>query len=266
MSIETEWWDEWNTKCRTGKLDWNEGKVIETLVRTLAALPLPKNQRVLEVGCGTGWLAAALPKHWEYTGYDLSPSAIEAARQRVPGSEFHACDFLEVELEGGQFDGFLSIDTLPHFRDQDYALAKIARTLRPGGWALISTVNPFVYSRLSWVRPAPEGTFRHWLPKRELSQLFKRHGLIPKKSWTILPGGDMGILRFINSDRLNRCAAAIVGKGAIRIIKEAAGLGQFRIMLAFKGDGRKRLSLTSIASGIGMTNLWTELPILTRGI
>lgn len=56
---------------------------------------LPAGGRVLELGCGSGYLAAALTDHCgAYRGVDLAEGAIAVARERVraPGFEFHAGD------------------------------------------------------------------------------------------------------------------------------------------------------------------------------
>jgi SAM-dependent methyltransferase len=51
-------------------------------------LIIPADATVLEVGCGTGELLAQI-RATHRVGIDLSPKQIEAARQRVPGVEFH---------------------------------------------------------------------------------------------------------------------------------------------------------------------------------
>lgn len=51
---------------------------------------------MLDVGCGTGWLA----KHWEpgkYTGIDLSAEALKIARQEHPGHRFLQADVWDIE-------------------------------------------------------------------------------------------------------------------------------------------------------------------------
>ena len=61
--------------------------------------------RVLDLGCGTGWLARTLAAESRYrraniVGYDLSPNAIRIARERAAAdglgarTEFHVADIL----------------------------------------------------------------------------------------------------------------------------------------------------------------------------
>ncbi len=54
-------------------------------------------KRVLEAGCGTGWLAKYLQKlcH-EYVGIDINEKAIERAQKTVPNATFRVQDFFSV--------------------------------------------------------------------------------------------------------------------------------------------------------------------------
>jgi hypothetical protein len=77
------------------------------------------------------------------------------------------------------------------------------------------------------------GPVSHWLSRRELHGLIRRAGLSIERSYTIMPRGNMGLLRIVNSSRLNeafgpRCAAMF------RRVKESAGLGQYRVVIARK--------------------------------
>jgi hypothetical protein len=77
------------------------------------------------------------------------------------------------------------------------------------------------------------GPVSHWLSRRELHGLIQQAGLTMERSYTIMPRGNMGLLRIINSSRLNEVfgprAAAM-----FRRLKEWAGLGQYRVVIARK--------------------------------
>ena len=66
--------------------------------------------RVLDLGCGTGWLARTLAAESRYrrantVGYDLSPNAIRIARERAAAdglgarTKFHVADILRRSRE-----------------------------------------------------------------------------------------------------------------------------------------------------------------------
>ncbi len=54
------------------------------------------------------------------------------------------------------------------------------------------------------------------------------------KYYTVLPAGDRGFLRVLNSPKLNRPAELVVPAAWIRRAKECCGLGQYQIAVAQK--------------------------------
>ncbi len=75
---------------------------------------IPEGARVLELGCCTGDLLAALKPSFG-VGVDLSGAAIEQARRNYPGLEFHVGDIEAPEFPQslpGPFDFIVIVDTL----------------------------------------------------------------------------------------------------------------------------------------------------------
>jgi len=67
-------------------------------------------KRVLDVGCGTGLLLGHLDRQVGYVGMDVSPTAIEMARQRHtawPNASFHTATFREWNPPEKDFDGLV---------------------------------------------------------------------------------------------------------------------------------------------------------------
>ena len=230
---EISFWDKWNTANR--RPDTIEpGSVPNALghavLATVSALPVER-PRILELGCGTGWLADELATFGTYTGWDLSVGAIELARERFPDHQFAVTDIHDARNEG-PFDVVVSVDSIAYFRDQPLALRNVHDLLDPGGYLVVSTVNPFVYSRISWVGPPGEGQVRRWLTKRELHSLLERSSFEVVSSRTILPAGDTGILRWVNTRKLNAPISRLLGASRVAHAKEACGLGQYRLVAA----------------------------------
>lgn len=239
---ETAWWDFWNTSYR---LRDDGGEVPNELFARTAAVVgrvAPPACRVLEVGCGAGSMSRRLT-YASYHGIDISPAAIEIARQKNETVEradsavtiYEAADFHEWSAPAELFDIALCVDAVAYFRDQAFALRKIAQTLRSSGVLVLTTINPFVYHRIRRTasRPLREGSISHWLSREELHGLMKAAGLGIEQSYTIMPRGDVGFLRIVNSRRLNH----IFGKpGAdfLKGMKERVGLGQYRVVVARK--------------------------------
>jgi SAM-dependent methyltransferase len=167
-----------------------------------------------------------------YEGWDLSDAAIELARRRHPSYRFAVADIHEAEAEETS-DIVVSVDSVACFRDQDAALSNVRRMLAPGGYLVLSTVNPFVYERISSVGPPGEGQVRKWLSRRELRALLERTSFEPVVRRTIMPAGDQGLLRWLNSPKLNAPLAAVFSPTRVR---ERCGLGQYRLAVARRTD------------------------------
>jgi SAM-dependent methyltransferase len=128
------------------------------------------------------------------------------------------------------FEAVLCVDAISCIYGQDVAVKKFYQALKPGGKLIITTVNPDIYGRLQWVKNAgPPKWFRKWLSEAELRSILERHGFRILESRTILPTGDTGILRLLNSSKLKR----ILGKRYLRFL-EAKGYGKYRIVTAQK--------------------------------
>lgn len=102
--------------------------------------------RVLDVGCGEGWLARAVAAHgYTVVGIDASAPLIDRARD-LGGGEFSVLSYeafiAEPPLAGGPYDtialnfALLSDDVAP-------LLSALASRLTPQGVVLIQTVHPW---------------------------------------------------------------------------------------------------------------------------
>jgi SAM-dependent methyltransferase len=230
---EASFWNDWNTAHRrpdeivSDSLPMALGRAV---LEEVLALPVER-PRILELGCGTGWLANELARLGPYAGWDLSAEAIKCARQRFPGHRFEVAD-IHNPPDNDHFDIVVSVDTIAYFRDQDQAFRNMHDLLVPGGNLVVSTVNPFVYSRMSWIGPPGEGQVRKWLTKSELHALLTRTSFDLLSSRTILPAGDEGLLRWVNSGKLNAPFVRVLGAARVMGAKEACGLGQYRLAVA----------------------------------
>jgi len=111
-----------------------------------------RNQRVLDAGCGEGYLARVMAgRGARITGMDISPRLIEHARRKNSGGGIHyqVAD-LSCPLPGqeGSFDvvaSYLVLNDVPDYRG---FACTIGSVLRPGGRAVLAFNNPY-YAFLS---------------------------------------------------------------------------------------------------------------------
>lgn len=104
-----------------------------------------EGEKVLEVGCGTGWalerIARQVGESGKAYGVDLSPKMLEVARERLqkaglmPRVELVEGDAVKMAFPDDMFDVAFSTHTLELFDTPDIpvVLSEIMRVLRPGG-------------------------------------------------------------------------------------------------------------------------------------
>ncbi|MFN3254246.1 MAG: methyltransferase domain-containing protein [Ilumatobacter sp.] len=113
----------------------------------LELVPDGRPLRILDVGCGPGWVAAELRRRGHHvTGVDITTT---------DGVSDRTDRFFEADVEGGLpdevgdgFDVIIAADVIEHVRDPDALLADLAGRMEPSGMILASVPN-----------------FGHWYPR-----------------------------------------------------------------------------------------------------
>lgn len=110
---------------------------------TLRRLNLKPGERVIDVGCGPGFLcesmAAAVGPTGRVVGIDISEDFIDFATKHKHSDhiEYRVSNATALPAESMQFDVAVSTQVIEYVADADAALGEIARVLRPGGRAII---------------------------------------------------------------------------------------------------------------------------------
>ena len=105
-------------------------------------------RHVLDAGCGSGPLAAALrDKGAIVRGFDLSPGMVALARQRLGDeADLKVADLGErLPYDDDSFDIVVCSLTLHYLRDWAAPLGELRRVLRPDGRLVLSVPHPTVY-------------------------------------------------------------------------------------------------------------------------
>jgi SAM-dependent methyltransferase len=102
----------------------------------------------LDVGCGAAntyaqWIA---PRAGRYAGVDVSPNAVELARQAGIEAQVIS-DAASLPFEDESFDAAICVEVFEHLFDPHAAAAEIRRALVPGG-RLVASVPNVAYWRL----------------------------------------------------------------------------------------------------------------------
>jgi ubiquinone/menaquinone biosynthesis C-methylase UbiE len=108
----------------------------------LTCMPAPK--RILDVGCGTGYLlsqlAARAPQAQVLAGIDAAPAMIEVARAAAADGRlrFAAGTAERLPWPAATFDLVVSTTSFDHWVDQPAGLAECSRVLAPGGCLVLA--------------------------------------------------------------------------------------------------------------------------------
>ncbi len=148
-------------------LDW-----IDTLALELGS-------KVLEIGCGAGFMAIALAQRgFRVHAIDSVESMVEHAH--LNAMECGVTDLLSLDIgdvytlafEGESFDLVLAIGVIPWLERADLAIQQMARVTKQGGYIIITYANRAGLVSLldPWTNPA-------LVPlKRRLKEMFERIG------------------------------------------------------------------------------------------
>ena len=137
----------------------------------------PYAQSLLEVGCGTGFVLAALREAFpgmRLVGAELFAEGLEIARRRLPDLEFVELDATRMPYED-EFDVVGAFDVLEHIEEDTAALRDMEKALRAGGGVvLLVPQHPRIWSRMDTVS-------RHVrrYTRRELTEKVRAAGLEP---------------------------------------------------------------------------------------
>jgi len=118
------------------------------LIVQLASEMTSPGDRLLEVGCGTGYVLRALVRECglRATGSELLVEGLEHARRRVPEADFAQLDARAMPYEQS-FDLVGAFDVLEHIEDDVGVLRGLHRAVRPGGFLLLTVPqHPWLWS------------------------------------------------------------------------------------------------------------------------
>ncbi|WP_047258240.1 class I SAM-dependent methyltransferase [Chromobacterium subtsugae] len=149
----------------------------------------PRGGRVLDLGCGTGLLAAAMARHAEVTAQDPAAAMLAVARTR-PGARkvrwlqadarrFQLAERFElICCAGHAVQVFLSVD------DRRALWRNVKRHLAPDGVFAFETRNPHALAWLQWEGQAPRRAvhLRHGAVELSHRLLSERDGLVAYRS------------------------------------------------------------------------------------
>lgn len=112
---------------------------------------IPSKSKVLDIGCGAGFLTNFLAQRGhEVYGIDLSPKSLEVARSkdRTGLVQYQIGNGTKLSFGEKSFDAVVAMDVLEHVEDPEKVVAEASRVLKSGGLFFFHTFNR---NFLSWL-------------------------------------------------------------------------------------------------------------------
>jgi SAM-dependent methyltransferase len=113
--------------------------------RVIDGAALRDGDRVLDYGCGDGALLGVLHRgagrrQYELHGFDPNALAVALAGAALPANGVEATIHASLaSIPDGHFDRVVCTEVIEHASDPDALLSEVARVLKPGGRAVVTT-------------------------------------------------------------------------------------------------------------------------------
>jgi ubiquinone/menaquinone biosynthesis C-methylase UbiE len=154
---------EFNRWAEAGEGEKMQTHHLDITEKTLRRMELRPGERVLDLGCGSGWATRLIARmvadgpegFGQVVGIDISDEMIRQAR--ASSKEFDNVMYVwgsatQIPWEENFFDKMLSVESFYYYPDQERALAELFRVMAPRGrmFILINLYRDNPYS-LQWV-------------------------------------------------------------------------------------------------------------------
>lgn len=179
----------------------------------------PARKRVLDIGCGGGFLAEEFAKiGCAVTGIDPSGPTITHAEAHATEAgltiDYRVASGEAIPFDDATFDIAYCCDVLEHVNDLDMVIAETVRVLKPGGVYLFDTINRTFLSKLTVIKLLQEWKWSRFIATNlhdwqmfikpsELRVALAKHGLDCREIVGINPSGNP--LRAVRAFRQLRC-------------------------------------------------------------
>ncbi len=160
---------------------------------------LTPETRVLDVGCGAGFLSNELGlAQLQVTGVDLSEESLIVARKydSTKKVKYLSADAYQLPFENASFDVITAMDFLEHVDRPEEVIKEFSRVLKPNGIFIFHTFNrnPVAYfviiKLVEWlVKNTPKNmhVLHLFIKPKELKQFCLNAGMIPIEMVGIKP-------------------------------------------------------------------------------
>ena len=133
---------------------------------------IPAGSSVIEIGCGTGYLLAAVnPKRG--LGIDISSKMVKIAQEKFPHFQFETGDLGDLQIEE-KFDYVVLVETIGYVDDVQLAFRELHKVCKPETRVIIVYYNYLWEPILKFAEAVGlrmKRPLQHWLPLDDIANL-----------------------------------------------------------------------------------------------
>jgi 2-polyprenyl-3-methyl-5-hydroxy-6-metoxy-1,4-benzoquinol methylase len=159
---------------------WSKISEFLSLIVTIQIKKFKSNIRILDLGCGRGWLTNLASIYGYVEGVDPIASSIRQAKKNFPAINFYvgtAADLIKLN-NFEPYDIIISSEVIEHVIDKINFVNEIVKCLKKDGYVIISTPRGEEYNK--WLRMKLEKQpIEKWISEKDLYRIFLRKNFIP---------------------------------------------------------------------------------------
>lgn len=139
--------NEYNNRFYSGIFSSEAGRYYRIQARkiriVLGMLEKHQNGKILDIGCGDGFISSIIAREAgaKVYGLDISMHAVSKAKERGIAARVLNLDRQAFPFRKDSFDAVFCGDVLEHVHDTESLLENISHVLKPGGYVILSIPN-----------------------------------------------------------------------------------------------------------------------------
>lgn len=149
---------------------------LEASLQFIKRLDIPKESRMLEIGCAIGKLCNELSRMGfsDVLGIDISDIAIQYGKTKYPHLTLWSYDGSDLSFLDGNFDICLSFDVVEHIPNIDDHFQEVMKILTPSGKYLFQTPNILSNSVVETIKTRGKMIWKEYHPSLQSSFSLKK--------------------------------------------------------------------------------------------
>ena len=165
--------------ANTKRVDQHHKCRILAIERALASLPPTVNgsRKILELGSGSGIVAAVLARYGTVTGVDQSSVGVDISRSAIPNGTFIVGTLPDIPVASSDFDVCVMTQVIEHLTPlaQHQVLHNALSKVKPGGSMIVTTPNKPVSNAMRFARGELQ-PIENWFTALELKTIMQKAG------------------------------------------------------------------------------------------